>query len=236
MGGDRMTCMRWQPGTRPDFVLFDLDGTLSDSAPGITNAMASALKAHGHPVPDPATLRSFVGPPFRVALEGIGLADEADSIVATYRETYNAGGLFDNALYPGIPRMLTDLAQAGVVMVVATSKPQATARRIIEHFDLTDLFEGGLRGVHGADISRPGDSKADVIGRALDACAERGVGTDTRVVMVGDRVHDVEGAAAHDIPCLGAGWGYAADDELVSAGALAVAETPQALEAILIGT
>lgn len=224
----------WMPGTRPQLVLFDLDGTLSDSARGITASMAHALQAHGHAVPDATTLGSFVGPPLHRSLTDMGLAsDEIDDIVATYREHYGAGGLFDNTLYPGIPQALAALRSAGVMMAVATSKPQPMARRIIAHFELEDFFRGGLDGVFGADPTRAIDTKADVITRALAAL---GFDDPPRgVVMVGDRLHDVEGAAVHAIPAIGVAWGYAGEGELMGAGALDVVETPSRLVSLLLG-
>lgn len=224
----------WAPGTRPKLVLFDLDGTLSDSAPGITTSMAHALRAHGHAVPDATTLGSFVGPPLHRSLTDMGLArDEIDDIVATYREHYGAGGLFDTTLYPGITDALAALRSAGVTMAVATSKPQEMARRIIAHFELEHFFHGGLDGVFGADPARPHDTKADVITRALVAL---GFDDPPRgVVMVGDRLHDVEGAAAHAIPAIGVAWGYAGEGELLAAGALDVVETPSRLVSLLLG-
>lgn len=213
-------------------VLFDLDGTLSDSARGITASMRHALGAHDVAVPEQHVLDSFVGPPFKVALEGIGIpAEQVPGIVGTYREDYNAGRLFDNDLYPGMADLLAELHAAGVSVAVATSKPQPTARRIVAHFGLEPYLTGGLDGVFGADITRPDDAKADVIVRALAALG-RDAGPD--VVMVGDRLHDVEGAARHGIATIGVSWGYAADDELARAGAVAVVDTAEQLAALLL--
>lgn len=223
---------RWNPGIRPDLVLFDLDGTLSDSARGITASMRHAFVTHGLDVPEQRVLDSFVGPPFKVALEGIGIpAEQVPGIVATYREDYNAGRLFDNDLYPGMADLLAELYAAGVDVAVATSKPQPTARRIVAHFGLERYLVGGFDGVFGADITRPHDTKADVIDRALAALG-RGAGPD--VVMAGDRLHDVEGAARHGIATIGVSWGYAAPGELAHAGAVAVVDTAEQLAGLLL--
>lgn len=223
---------RWTPGIRPSLVLFDLDGTISDSARGITSSMRHALVHHGLEVPDEAVLNSFVGPPFRVALGGLGLeGDVIDDVVATYRADYNAGRLFDNEVYPGMRELFADLHDAGTSVAVATSKPQPTARRIVEHFALTRFIAGGVEGVFGADPERPGDTKAEVIARALTAL-RRSPGPD--VIMVGDRLHDVEGAAQLGIATIGVSWGYAAPGELLGAGAVCVVESADELARLLL--
>lgn len=223
---------RWSPGTRVSLVLFDLDGTLSDSAPGITSSMRTALTHHGLEMPRDDVLNSFVGPPFRVSLEGIGLPPErVDEVVTTDRSDYEAGRLFDNELYPGIRDVLAGLADAGTTVAVATSKPQATARRIVEHFGLAPHLAGGLEGVFGADVTNPRDTKAGVIARALAHLQRE---PDADVVMVGDRLHDVEGAAKHGIATIGVSWGYAAPDELRDAGAAAVVDSADDLAALLL--
>lgn len=224
--------MRWTPGIRPSLVLFDLDGTISDSARGITTSMRHALVHHGLEVPDEDVLNSFVGPPFRVTLGGLGLnADVIDEVVATYRADYNAGRLFDNEVYPSMRELLAQLNGAGTDVAVATSKPQPTARRIIEHFALGRFLVGGVDGVFGADPDRPGDTKADVISRALTSL-RRTPGSD--IVMVGDRLHDVEGAAQHDIATIGVSWGYAAPGELRAARADEIVDSADQLASLLL--
>lgn len=225
---------RWSPGRRPSLVLFDLDGTLSDSARGITSSMRHALVHHGIDVPDDDVLNSFVGPPFRVALAGIGLdPSRIDDVVTTYRADYNAGRLFDNDVYPGVRDVLVALSEVGVSVAVATSKPQPPARRIVEHFGLQGYLTRGLDGVFGADLERPHDTKADVIGRALASLQRE---PDAGVVMVGDRLHDVEGAAQHGIATIGVAWGYAAPGELAEAGAVAIVESAADLASLLLPT
>lgn len=223
---------RWKPGDDADLVLLDLDGTLCDSAEAITAAMAFSLDHHGLDEQSPETLRSFVGPPFAVALGGIGLAPEQiDPVVATYREHYRDRFMLTSPTFPGVPEALRALADSGLTLAVATSKPQATARVVVEHLGLERFLTDGIDGVFGADVTHPGDSKADVIGRAL---AQLDVSPGKRVVMVGDRIHDVEGAAAHGIPTIGAGWGYAPAGELEKAGAVVIVPTPEALVELLV--
>lgn len=220
----------------PDLVLLDLDGTLTDSAPGIVASLRAALEESGLPVPDEGALHRFVGPPLPLMLAVAGVPEgRVDELVATYRRHFTAGGMFDNSVFPGIPGALTALRDAGARLAVATSKPEVYARQIVDHFGLADLFEGGLDGVFGADHDGgPRNSKAAVVGHALASLAARGVVVPTdRTVMVGDREHDVLGAAEHGIVTVGVAWGYAAPGELEDAGAALVVHTPDELVAAL---
>ncbi len=214
-------------------ALLDLDGTLTDSAPGITASVRHAYTALGLSVPDEATLRSFVGPPIQTGMLAHGVpADRLDEAVAAYRELYAGGALFDNRVYDGIPEALRTLRHAGVRLAVATSKPEPFARRIADRFGLDELVDG----VYGASLDESRLSKAAVVGYALAAL---GIGPDAGhlglALMVGDRRHDVEGARAHGLPCLGVAWGYARPGELASAGAVAVVTTPADLPAAVLG-
>ncbi|MEN5072756.1 HAD hydrolase-like protein [Isoptericola cucumis] len=200
-------------------VLLDLDGTLTDSAPGILAGIRHAYGVLGLPVPDEATLRSFVGPPITESFGGHGVpADRVDEAVTAYREVFAAGGMYDNRVFDGVPQVLRELRAAGCTLAVATSKPEVFARPICDRFGLTELVDG----VFGAPIEEGTSTKADVIAKALAALGRTSPvvpGADGPAVMVGDREHDVHGAAAHGIPCLGVTWGYAADGELEAAGA-----------------
>lgn len=220
--GNVREMQRWRPGIRPQVVLFDLDGTITDSAPGINASMKVALQELGLEVPTDDVLRSFVGPRFSLALESLGHSPEVIAqVVAAYRRDYTAGRLFQTELYPGFETLVQELSTRGIRVAVATSKPQETARRIIGHFGLEKYFSGGLDGVFGADLHDRIKSKAEVIAPAL-AALEVTPGSD--VVMVGDRLHDVEGAAANGIACIGVSWGYAAPGELEQAGAVMVVD------------
>lgn len=208
-------------------VLLDLDGTLVDSAALITAHLADALVAVGAEVPGPAVLRTFIGPPFETALPTLGLSPEqaADAIVH-YRRSYDAVA-DQSPLYPGVPELLDKLDAVGLRLAVATSKPEPTARRIVEAMGIADRFAL----VAGADHVLGRVGKGPVIGSVLDR-----LHLDPRrtpVVMVGDRSHDVEGAAEHGVPAIGVTWGYAEPGEL--AGAQLIVEDLDALKAALTG-
>ncbi|WP_402462541.1 HAD hydrolase-like protein [Isoptericola aurantiacus] len=218
-------------------VLLDLDGTLMDSAPGITSSAAHAFRALGLPVPDAATLRSFVGPPITDSFPAHGVPRErVGEAVAAYRSAFTAGGMFDNAVFDGVPEVLRSLRAAGCTLAVATSKPEMFAQPICDRFGLTGLVDA----VHGAPPDEARSTKADVIAAALDGLGRRPPGdasgglTGWPVLMVGDREHDVHGAAEHGIDCLGVSWGYAAPGELETAGAVELVDAvPDLTDAVL---
>ena len=213
-------------------VLFDLDGTLVDSAPGIHASVRVAAATLGLPEPTSAQLRAMVGPPlpdgFALAFGLAGL--DVDRAVAAYRTHYAAGAMLAAPAYPGIPQLLTRLVADGVTLAVATSKPEQFAVRILDHVGLLDRFAS----VHGATLDGAVRHKEQVVAAAL---ARHPEGRDP--VLVGDRAQDVLGAAAHGLPCIGAGWGPAAEGELAAAGAVAIAATPAdvigALDAVMYG-
>jgi phosphoglycolate phosphatase len=188
----------------PDLVIFDLDGTLTDSADGIVSSFRHALGEIGAPVPAGDLARKLVGPPMHHTLSAMGLGDRADEAIAAYRADYTTRGWAMNSLFDGIPDLLTDLRAAGVRLAVATSKAEPTARRIIEHFGLDQHFEV----IAGASADGVRASKADVVAHALAQLKP----IPASVLMVGDRSHDVEGASAHGIDTVVVEWGYGADD------------------------
>jgi phosphoglycolate phosphatase len=205
-------------------VLFDLDGTLVDSTPGIWASVRVAAAELGLPEPTPAQLRDLVGPPLQ---EGFALvlgvpADDVPRAIAAYRAHYTAGALLDVTVYDGVRELLTELRAAGAVLAVATSKPEPFAVRVLEHTGLLRAFAS----VHGASLDGAVRHKEQVVAAALAAHPE-----GRSPVLVGDRRHDVIGAAAHGLPCIGAGWGPA-PDELHAAGAV-VAATPAEVRALL---
>jgi phosphoglycolate phosphatase-like HAD superfamily hydrolase len=185
-------------------VIFDLDGTLTDSAAGIVASFRHALGEIGAVVPEGDLAGRIVGPPMHVTLTSMGLGDRADEAVTAYRADYTTRGWAMNSVFDGIPALLTDLGAAGVRLAVATSKNELTARRIIEHFGLDEHFEV----IAGASPDDVRSSKADVVAHALAQLAP----LPQRVLMVGDRSHDVEGAAAHGIDTVVVEWGYGASD------------------------
>lgn len=211
-------------------VLFDLDGTLTDSAPGILQGIVYALDVLGVEHPDDASMRTFLGPPLADTFGGHFGMDEAgtERAIALYREHYHEVGLFENDVYDGIPELLAALRSDGITLAVATSKPTYSATRILEHFSLADDFAF----IGGATLDGTRHRKADVIAHTLDALrpnTDLGQG----IVMVGDREHDVLGARAHAIPAIGVLWGYGSEPELIAAGAAAVVATPAELLAAL---
>ncbi len=191
-------------GVSAQLVIFDLDGTLTDSAGGIVSSFRHALETIGADIPDGDLAALVVGPPMHVTLAGMGLGDRADEAIATYRAHYTAGGWSMNAVFEGIPALLADLHSAGVRLAVATSKAEPTARRVLDHFGLGGHFEV----IAGASVDGVRSSKADVLAHALAQLEP----LPERVLMVGDRGHDVEGADAHGIDTVVVGWGYGAGD------------------------
>jgi phosphoglycolate phosphatase len=211
-------------------ILFDLDGTLTDSAPGITSSLERMFATLGLPVPSPAQLVEYVGPPLLDSLQSMAGFDEpgARAALAVYREDYSAHGAFDSAVFPGIRGLLQRLHAAGIPLAVATSKPETQAVRILEHFDLARYFEV----IAGASDDESLSAKADVVAVALRRLTERGVVLD-QTVMVGDRRYDVEGAAEHGLPTILVEWGYGSPAE--ATGAIAVVHSADQLNALLLG-
>ena len=206
-------------------VLLDLDGTLSDSEPGIMRSLQWACEIEGFPIPDEAQVRSVIGPPFELGLPSIGIPDDALSrVINRYRERYEDVGLFENTLYDGVIEMLDALAAAGLSLSIATAKPERTALRILEHFGLSDRFEAMV----GATLTPERRAKARVITHTLGVLGIP-VGLPEMhdlVIMVGDRDHDVLGAMHNGIPCVGVTYGYGTADELMTSGAVALADAP----------
>ncbi len=206
-------------------VLFDLDGTLTDSGEGIINCAVFAMERLGIPVPPREELGVFVGPPLWDTFRQFGVpSDRVDEAVEIFRSRYVPIGKFENTPYSGIRETLEALRAQGRKLYVATSKPEVTAREILEHFDLSRYFAE----ICGATVDKTRTSKEDVIAYLLsmDACRENSV-------MVGDTAFDVIGAAAHGIPTIGAAWGYGKTEDMVSAGAAAIARSPEDLLRII---
>jgi phosphoglycolate phosphatase len=220
------------PTARHDVILLDLDGTLTDSAPGILNCLRYALDRLGIAHPDDVTMRAFLGPPLATTFSRhFGMTDtEVERAIAMYRERYHDVGLFENEVYAGIPELLDGLDGTGAVLAVATSKPTYSATRILEHFGLAGHFAF----IGGAELDGSRNVKADVIAHVLDELAALGrLPSVPRRVMVGDREHDVLGARAHAIDCVGVLWGYGDEPELIAAGAVEVVGSPAELLARL---
>ncbi|GAB3563431.1 HAD hydrolase-like protein [Spelaeicoccus albus] len=207
--------MTVSPATRYSCILFDLDGTVTDSAPGIVEKIGEALVAAGHPSPDPDELRRhFVGPPLSESLRDYAGIEgrEADRIVAYYRQAYTSRGVVGNSVYAGVRELLGRIRDAGVPMAIATSKPEMQANAVLSEFELAEFFTV----VTGSTLDESRSTKADVVAEALRRLRVAGVDV-SRPIMVGDRRHDIDGAGAHGIECVTVGWGYGAAEEIAHA-------------------
>lgn len=206
-------------------IFFDLDGTLTDSGPGIMNCAQLALGHFGIPVPSRDALRVFVGPPLRQTFARFGVPqDRIDEAIQVFRGRYVPIGKFENTPYPGIQELLHALQAEGYALYVATSKPQVTAIEVLEHFHLAQYFQV----ICGASLDEGRETKEDVITYLLSQ-----IGSPDQVVMVGDTDYDVIGARAHGIDTIGVTWGYGEREAMVAAGAVALADTPQDLHRLL---
>ncbi len=211
-------------------LLFDLDGTLTDSGEGIMRSVQYALQTVGIEVMDYRTLTAFIGPPLRVSFQEEYGLDEGTALraIRAYRERFESAGIRENRAYEGLAGCLGRLQAAGKTLMVATSKPQPFAVQVLEDFDLAQYFTG----IYGAPVDETAHStKADVIREAL---ATRGAADLSQCVMIGDRKYDVEGALEAGIDCIGVLYGYGDERELLEAGAAAVAATPDELCRMLL--
>lgn len=206
---------------RYDTVLFDLDGTLTDPGEGITNSVAYALRQFGIENTDRTQLYKFIGPPLKESfMKFYGFsAQQAEEAVAQYRVYFAPKGMLENKVYPGVPQMLAAIRASGRRLLVATSKPEEFAVKILEHFGLLEYFDVAA----GATMDGTRVAKGDVIAYAL---AQGGVTDRSRAVMVGDRLHDVQGAKAQGLDCIGVLYGYGDEAELTAAGAAYLAVSP----------
>ena len=197
------------------YLLFDLDGTLTNPKEGITKSVQYALHHFGIDVDDPDTLTSYIGPPLIPSfVEFHGLTQEqALEALQVYRQRFASVGLFENEVLEGVPEMLCALKQKGRFLAVASSKPEAYVIRILEHFDLLQYFDE----VVGASMDEKRSAKKDVIEEALHRMGK--APGDRNVLMIGDRMHDIEGAWLCGLDSLGVYTGFAADGELEAAGA-----------------
>ena len=199
-----------------DYIFFDLDGTLTDPAQGITNSFIHALKYFGREIPSYEELCKLIGPPLPYSFETIlGFPKEnVMEAVAKYREYFATKGLYENSVYPGMPELLQTLKEKGKHLVVATSKPEEYSIKIIEHFDLSKYFDF----VCGSLMDESRSKKSEVIAYALQRCGLSDSDKE-RVLMVGDRFHDIEGAKQNGLKSCGVLFGYGSREELENAGA-----------------
>jgi phosphoglycolate phosphatase len=206
-------------------LLLDLDGTLTDPGPGILGCIRFALERMELAAPPDTELRGWIGPPLLRSFESLtGDPALAQLCLAHYRERFSSVGYRENAVYPCVPEALEALRSAGWRLLLATSKPSIYARRILEHFDLARFIDAA----YGSELDGRLSDKGELIGALL---ASEGL-RPALCLMVGDRAHDVRGAAANGVPCLGVLYGYGSAEELREAGALdlvaAAADLPEA--------
>lgn len=207
-------------------ILFDLDGTLTDSGEGIINCAWLALKHFSLPLPDKETMRVFVGPPLRDSFMRFGVPEEdVETAIEIYRSRYIPIGMFENTPYPGIKSLLGALKAQGHKLFVATSKPEGMATAILEKFQLAPYFDL----ICGASLDDTRDSKDKVIAYLLEK-----TGGKDDYIMVGDTAFDVEGAAVNGIPTIGVSWGYGKVEDMEAAGAKAIAHSPAELLDLLL--
>ena len=210
-----------------DIILFDLDGTLTESGPGIMKAAQYALRAYGIEKPW-QELSYFVGPPLSETFAAFVPEPEIPGIIARFREYYQKDGWLDNAPYPGVREMLDALRAGGKRLMVATSKLDRLAVQVLAHFDLLSRFEA----VCGAPEGDPAAAQKASIVRA--ALVKAGCTDPGRAVMVGDRKYDITGGHQAGLTAIGVLYGYGSREELTQAGADALAETPEALTKLIL--
>ena len=202
-------------------ILFDLDGTLTDSGEGIINCAIYALERFNLPIPSREELRVFVGPPLTDTFPKFGVAqDDVLDAVKFFRERYIPIGMYENEPYPGIRELLEALRAEGHILCVATSKLESMATEILEHFNLKKYFHH----ICGATPDHTRDAKEQVIAYLLSQCD-----SEYPWVMVGDTSYDVIGAKAHNIPTIGVAWGYGVVEEMQQAGAASIVYDTDAL-------
>lgn len=211
------------------YILFDLDGTLTDPKEGITTSVQYALKAFGIEESDKDKLTPFIGPPLKDSfMEFYGFSEkQAEEAIAKYREWFKPTGIFQNAIYPGIPEMLKELKARGKVLAVASSKPQVFVEKILEHFGIREYFSV----IVGSELDGTRGRKEEVVEEAL---RQLGGTEKLHTVMVGDRCYDIQGGQQHGLRTIGVSFGYAKEGELEEAGADEVADTVEELRRLLL--
>jgi len=211
-------------------ILFDLDGTITDSAPGIIGRLSRTLEAMGRPIPAPTELLAFVGPPILDGFRDVADMndDEAKEALGVYRALAAAEGPGDDSVvYPGMLGLIRALHSAGVPLALATSKGESQAVRIIEHLGVTDCFTV----ICGSSEDETRSAKKDVVEEAIRRLREQHIDL-SNLVMVGDRSHDIEGAAHHGVPAIMVEWGYGSPAEAV--GAIAIVHSVDQLREKLL--
>lgn len=209
-------------------ILFDLDGTLTDPALGITNSVIYALKKLGFRAPERKDLYFFIGPPLLDSFKSYCNIsdDQAQTAIKYYREYFSDKGVFENKLLEGIPELLNDLKKSGKTLAVATSKPLVFAQKILEHFNIAQFFDYAV----GSELDGRLTDKSEVIAKTLKMM---GNPDKANTVMVGDRCFDITGAQKNRIKSIGILFGYGDRSELLEAGADYLAENTKELKKLL---
>lgn len=210
------------------YILFDLDGTLTDPRIGITRSVAYALEAFGIHIEDTDILCKFIGPPLKESFMNYYGFSGQDAVLAVekYRERFSDTGIFENKVYDGISEMLGELKAQGYILATASSKPEVYVRRILEHFGLSEFFTV----IAGSELSGERTKKGEVIAYALQRL---GVEDPEEAIMVGDREHDVIGAKEQGLTAVGVLYGYGCKEEFTEHGADAIAESVAELRDLL---
>lgn len=211
-----------------DLILFDIDGTLTDSEPGITGAVKETLTEMGLPIPEQEILRKFIGPPlWQSFIDYCGMtAEESERAVQIYRATYNVKGAFENKPYPKIPELLEELKAAGATLAVATSKPASIAFPVLEYFHLLPYFQY---------VAAPGDDEHSSQKTRLILSAEKFCGIPKeRTVMIGDTHFDIEGAREAQTDFIGVLYGFGTKEEMEREGATVFARNVEELKSLLL--
>jgi phosphoglycolate phosphatase len=213
------------------YIIFDLDGTLTDPMIGITNSIIYALEKYGIPTPDRSELLKFIGPPLIDSFqEYYNLSrEEAKTAVEYYREYYREKGMFENSVIPEIEDLLRSLKENGKTLMVATAKVEQFANTVLEHFGIAGYFTC----VAGSNLDNTLTQKDEIILSVLERC---GITDMKHTVMIGDRMHDIIGAKKAGIDSIGVLFGYGTKEELENAGANVIAESVSDLKKILLGS
>ncbi|WP_261829899.1 HAD family hydrolase [Inconstantimicrobium mannanitabidum] len=213
-----------------EYILFDLDGTLTDSGVGIINSVEYALQKCGIEVKDKNELYKFVGPPLTDSFEMYYdfSKEEANTAIKYYREYFREKGMFENLVYDGIEKLLKELKVNNKKLIVATSKAEVFAKQILEHFNIAEYFSY----IAGSNLDGTRVKKAEVIKYALESCNIEDL---SKTIMVGDREHDIIGAKEVGLKCIGVLYGYGDRSEFEKAGADFIVETVSDVEQVLLG-
>lgn len=217
-----------------EYILFDLDGTLTDPKMGITKSVQYALADFGIDEPDLDKLEPFIGPPLKDSfMEFYGFSEQdAERAIAKYRERFTVTGIFENEIYPHIPEMLKHLHESGKRLSIASSKPTELVERILDHFEIKQYFDC----VVGSEMDGRRSKKEEVVEEALAQLLPNELDREIikeKTAMVGDRKFDIEGAKAFGLTSVGVSFGYAQEGELEKAGADYIVDTVEELEALL---